>query len=196
MLNATLHNCDPVGAWYDQSLYMVNDCINLLAKCAGSDTPCFEGNQGSWVPCSVDLSPFIGEANVRFRFRLESDTSQTYDGFYFDDFMVRVTTEDSGTTPVDTLPELKVQVQAYPNPFNPGTTVRFTNPQDGHVSVAIFDLQGRRVRSLVSGDFDRGIHEARWEGLTDAGQRAGSGVYVARLTTSSGTSGTKLMLVK
>jgi hypothetical protein len=44
VLNATLHNCDPVGAWYDQSLYMVNDCINLLAKCAGSDTPCFEGN--------------------------------------------------------------------------------------------------------------------------------------------------------
>ena len=159
-------------------------------------TPCFEGNQATWVPCIVDLTPYIGQGDVRFRFRLETDTSQTYDGFYLDNFLVRVTTEDSGTTPVDTLPELTVRVEAYPNPFNPGTTVQFTNPHEGQVAVAIYDLQGRRVRSLVSGTYERGVHEARWDGRTDGGRRAGSGVYVARLSTTAGVSGTKLMLVK
>ena len=148
------------------------------------------------MSCTVDLTPFIGEANVRFRFRLATDTSQTYDGFYLDDFLVRVTTEDSGTTPVDTLPDLRVDVRAFPNPFNPTTTVEFTNPRDGQVTVAVYDLQGRLVRSLVSGTFERGIHEVPWDGYTDHGQRAGSGVYVARMSAAGSTVGTKLMLVK
>ena len=159
-------------------------------------TPCFEGQQANWVSCTVDLAPFIGEADVRFRFRLATDTSQTYDGFYLDDFLVRVTTEDSGTTPVDTLPQLRVDVRAFPNPFNPTTTVEFTNPRAGQVIVAVYDLQGRLVRSLVSGNFERGIHEVPWDGYTDHGQRAGSGVYVARMSAAGATVGTKLMLVK
>ena len=75
---------------------------------------------------------------------------------------------------------------------------RRRNPAADHAAeaVVIYDLQGRRVRSLVDGVFERGIHEARWNGVTDAGKRAGSGVYLARLRTAAGTSGTKLMLVK
>lgn len=159
-------------------------------------TPCFDGSQANWVSCVVDLTPYIGQADVRFRFRLVTDGSQVYDGFYLDDFRIRITTEDTGTTPVDPVPALAADVRAFPNPFNPQTTLRFVNPRPGPVTLAVYDLQGRLVRRLVSGDLAAGEHEARWDGADAAGSRASSGVYVARLVAAGATAGTKLMLVK
>jgi hypothetical protein len=158
--------------------------------------PCFEGTQANWVACTVDLSAYIGYADVRLRFRLATDTSVAYDGFYVDDFKVRVTTEDSGTTAADDLPQLAVDVRAFPNPFNPATTLAFTSPRDGRVTVAVYDLQGRLVRTLVSGAFAAGEHQVRWDGLTDGGRRAGSGVYMARIDAAGDRAAAKLMLVK
>ncbi|HOX25518.1 MAG TPA: M14 family zinc carboxypeptidase [Candidatus Krumholzibacteria bacterium] len=158
-------------------------------------TPCFDGTQASWVTCAVDLTPFIGEADVRFRFRLATDSSQVYDGFYLDDFKVRITTE-GGTTPVDSVPDVIASVRAYPNPFNPTTTFRLANPRDGQVALAVYDLQGRLVRDLYRGELERGEHEVRWDGSTDQGFRAGSGVYVARMAAAGATAAVKVMLVK
>jgi len=159
-------------------------------------TPCFDGNQANWVSCLVDLTPYIGQPDVRFRFRLETDTSMTYDGFYVDDFVVEVTTEDSGTTATDTPASILAQVRAYPNPFNPQTTLRLVNPRAGHVQVAIYDVQGRLVRNLFSQSLPAGQHDLTWNGTTDAGQPAGSGVYFARLVNGQDEAGAKLMLIK
>ncbi len=159
--------------------------------------PCFDGSQANWVSCLVDLTPFVGEADVRFRFRLASDGSVTQDGFSVDDFVVQVTTEDNGGT-TDTLdvPMAAASVRAYPNPFNPQTTLRLVNPRAGHVDLAIYDLQGRLVRTLASETMPAGPVEVRWNGTTDTGRPAGSGVYFARMQSPAGQAGAKLMLIK
>ena len=159
-------------------------------------TPCFDDSQANWTSCVVDLTSYIGQTDVRFRFRLVSDTSMHYDGFDLDDFAVRVTTEDMITAVGDDVPVVVAGVRAFPNPFNPATSIRFTNPRAGRVKVAVYDVQGRLLRLLQDGDLPAGRHEVRWDGYTGDGARVGSGVYFARMTAGAETAGAKLVLVK
>jgi hypothetical protein len=73
-----------------------------------------------------------------------------------------------------------VDVFTYPNPFNPATTVLFTTPVAGHSRVAIYNVAGQYVRTIADQWGVAGTHEARWDGMTDAGVRAASGVYIVR----------------
>jgi hypothetical protein len=68
-----------------------------------------------------------------------------------------------------------------PNPFNPSTTVAFTLPSAQPVRLAIYDAAGRRVRMLIEETRPAGLNEVRWDGRTDAGAPASSGVYYCRL---------------
>jgi hypothetical protein len=124
-----------------------------------------------------------------------SDGSIERDGFYLDDFVIRVV-RPVGTSPVTTPQRFAARIAAYPNPFNPQTTVRFTNPQSGRVEIAIYDATGRRVRRLISGELAAGEHRAVWDGRGDDGRAVGSGLYFARLRAQTATTSVKLMLVK
>jgi len=68
-----------------------------------------------------------------------------------------------------------------PNPGNPIATVAFDLPAAGAVSLAVFDLRGRRVATLVDGWRAAGRHRVTWAGRDAAGRRAGAGVYAVRL---------------
>ncbi len=77
-------------------------------------------------------------------------------------------------------------VAATPNPFNPQTTIVFDLAAPARCRLAVHDLQGRLVRSLVAADLPAGRHEARWDGRDRDGRPAASGVYVARLAADPG----------
>ncbi len=89
------------------------------------------------------------------------------------------------------------KLAGWPNPFNPRTTVRFDLAREGRVELAIYDLQGRRVRTLLAGPVSAGAHEAVWQGDDDAGRDLPSGMYLARLRGPDGSSAErKLTLVR
>ncbi|HOT95614.1 MAG TPA: FlgD immunoglobulin-like domain containing protein [bacterium] len=69
----------------------------------------------------------------------------------------------------------------YPNPFNTSTVLRFYLPSEGEVNLDIYDVQGRRVRSLISGRAGKGEQESVWDGRDEAGRLAASGLYFAVL---------------
>ena len=70
----------------------------------------------------------------------------------------------------------------YPNPFNPSTSFEFTLPLDKRVSVRIYDVSGRLVRTLVNGEyFAEGTHTVTWNGRDDGGQPVASGAYIYTL---------------
>lgn len=86
--------------------------------------------------------------------------------------------------------------QNTPNPFNPVTLIEFSLRQAGAVSVEVFDVRGRRVRTLIRREFAPGDHTVMWNGQDDAGRSVASGVYVYRLTTSEGVLSRQMTLLK
>lgn len=69
----------------------------------------------------------------------------------------------------------------WPNPAHDGATLRFALPHPGDATLAIYDLGGRRVRTLVSGARAAGSHAVHWDGLDDSGAPAPAGLYFVRL---------------
>ena len=97
----------------------------------------------------------------------------------------------------DELPRSFALGAAYPNPFNPSTKIAFAVPAGGgRVDLQIFDLSGRLVRTLVSGQQQGGNHTAVWSGLNDAGRPVSSGTYFYRLQAPSFDETKKMVLVK
>jgi hypothetical protein len=80
---------------------------------------------------------------------------------------------------------------AYPNPFNPATTIRYELPQAATVTLTIYDLLGREVATLAEGYTQSGTHETIW----DAGSLP-SGIYLVRMASPGYSKTIKLLLLK
>ena len=81
--------------------------------------------------------------------------------------------------------------KAYPNPFNPVTTLHFSLPIETEVSLSIYNLQGREVVSLAEGLMPAGYHTIDW--YADA---YSSGMYFVKMIAGEYVQTQKLMLVK
>ena len=71
--------------------------------------------------------------------------------------------------------------QNYPNPFNPSTTVDFDMAGNSLVSIVIYDLLGKKVKTLVSAQYEPGSYHATWDGTSDSGFAVAAGVYIYRM---------------
>ena len=87
-------------------------------------------------------------------------------------------------------------VDVTPNPFNPQAKVTYDLAHAGPVRLEVYDLQGRRVRTLVEAAQPAGRHTATWTGLDDSGATAASGLYMVRLTADGTTQMLKATLLK
>ncbi len=86
-------------------------------------------------------------------------------------------------------------LQNYPNPFNPSTTIRFSVSQGGSAMLEIYDLTGRHVRTLLSGEVSAGTHSVQWDGRDERGSSVGSGVYFYRLRLGSKLESSRKMIL-
>ncbi len=88
-------------------------------------------------------------------------------------------------------------VGAWPNPFNPSTAISFDLADDGPVRLHVYDLSGRRLRTLLDGTVGAGYnHQVIWDGRDDAGNDLPSGVYFLRLRADSRMESMRLVLLK
>jgi len=110
----------------------------------------------------------------------------------------RIVIEESGGTAVgESVPAGMRLLANYPNPFNPKTDISFSLDAGMSVSLAVFDLSGRRVRDLISGEsFEAGTHKVTWDGLDKAGHPQGSGIYFYRIEAGEFTEMRKMTLLK
>ncbi|MCY4233467.1 MAG: T9SS type A sorting domain-containing protein [Bacteroidetes bacterium] len=85
----------------------------------------------------------------------------------------------------------------YPNPFNPSTTFSFTLPLDKRVSVRIYDMTGRLVRTLINNEaYISGTHSVTWNGQNDGGASVASGQYIYTLEWGQFRQAKRMVLVK
>ncbi len=96
----------------------------------------------------------------------------------------------------DVLPEHFALAQNYPNPFNPDTRIEFSLPQSSHVTLAVYDILGRKVAILADDQFDAGKHEVTWNGKNELSQQVASGVYFYRMKAGDFEQSRKMLLVK
>ncbi len=85
---------------------------------------------------------------------------------------------------------------ARPNPFNPTTTIGYSLAADATVQLDIYDIAGRKVRTLVGGMTPAGKHEVTWSGRNDDGEAVASGVYLYRLRTDESVETRRMVLLK
>ena len=86
--------------------------------------------------------------------------------------------------------------QNAPNPFNPSTSISYELAEAGPVELAVFDVTGRKVRTLVNESQTAGSHAVRWEGMNDQNEGVSSGVYFYRLTATNETLTRSMLIVK
>jgi hypothetical protein len=79
----------------------------------------------------------------------------------------------------------------YPNPFNPSTSITYDVATDCKIELSIFDIQGRLVEELVTGQVKAGYHEIQWNAKSQA-----SGMYILRMVTPKSAMTQKLILMK
>ena len=112
-------------------------------------------------------------------------------------FLVRL--EGSGGGGTTDVPQVAagahVGLESFPNPFRPRTTIRFSLVRSASVDLSVYDLAGRRIRTLSRRSHPAGAHVVTWDGRTDRGGRAPAGVYFARLVTPEGTETRRMVRV-
>jgi flagellar hook assembly protein FlgD len=113
-------------------------------------------------------------------------------GFSIIDVMVA---NSSGLITTNTVEQFAL-LSSYPNPFNPETTISFELFADSNVDLAIFNMVGQRVSTLMSGFYDNGYYDIVWNGTDLNGTELASGIYMVKLITDNNVSTNKITLLK
>ena len=143
-----------------------------------------------------------------YRWRLPNNTSEVArvrvfdaaDGTPVDEsddaFAIRVLTDVPVKRETSRTPERFALLQNYPNPFNLDTTIPFAVPRRTTVTLAVFSVDGKRVRTLFDGELTPGSYTAHWDGRDAFGRVVASGIYLYRIRAEGWQASRKLLLVK
>lgn len=136
---------------------------------------CKKNQHGNWE---------VIESNVYGDFiQAEIDSIGSYALFYIDDFDTSI-------------PHKFDLIGCFPNPFNPEVNIQLSIPYTTNINLNIFDIAGRKVRSLANEVVDSGIIEIPWNGVGDDGTMLSSGVYFVVLDMNNSTFINKVTLLK
>jgi len=94
------------------------------------------------------------------------------------------------------LPDVFTLAQNYPNPFNPTTVIDFTLPRESHVQLSVYDILGKKVKTLVNESRAAGAYSVIWDGTDDNGNPQSSGTYFYRLSSSESTLNRRMTLLR
>ena len=185
---------DPVLDWNNDGAYSIADAISLLRDIVSGSCP---------DTFSTDLASAGQIGNVA---KMEGLTEEEI--LFVERMMVRMNLSKEeeaafhlalyGTSGPVRLPRVFSLSQNSPNPFNPSTTIAFTVPEGNkeRVTLEIFDLRGGLVKKLVDEVREGGFYTVFWDGTSDSGLAAASGVYFYRLRAGNYSQVRKMVLLK
>ena len=86
--------------------------------------------------------------------------------------------------------------QNYPNPFNPSTIINYSLPKSSFVTIKIYDMLGREVKTLINSEQNSGTHNIQWNGDNNFGSKVSSGTYIYSIRTGDFYQARKMILLK
>jgi len=169
------------------SLFLKGETVSLLMV---------DMDVKEWQEVEIPLYRYEVDATLE-EFRLLGTLEGT---FYLDDIRLVAATPPPSATAVTedhtaTLPQTFTLEQNYPNPFNSSTVIRFALPTAADVELAIFNLAGQQVATLVQGVRAAGEYTVNWDGTDENGNELASGVYLYRLWASKQQVETRKLLL-
>jgi alpha-galactosidase len=94
-------------------------------------------------------------------------------------------------------PQSPILHSAYPNPFNPSTMITFELPSDSRVNISVYDLLGKKIRTLINAQMKAGIQHILWDARNDNGNMVATGLYICKMQATDEEALTeKLMFLK
>lgn len=157
--------------------------FGIQAEPAGNGTPLSGafGTQTVALNGNLDTTPFLtGDRKLWVRAR---DAA----GNWGPAAELDVVVNGAALTDAEQAPKVLELTAGAPNPFVRTMSLSFGLPKPASVSVCVFDVNGRLVKTLASGAYPAGRHTARWDGMDSGGRAAPAGVYFAKLVTRAGT---------
>ena len=97
---------------------------------------------------------------------------------------------------INTNPHEYALHENFPNPFNPETQIRFSIGGEESVKLIIYDMMGRKVATLLSGQVDAGYHFIQWDGTNSIGSSVAAGVYIYTIQTGKHRDVNKMIYLK
>ena len=136
------------------------------------------------------VNEWVGSAHVTVS--VHNDSSDLADTTHF-----TLEVEETDLSTVENMvPDFFALHQNYPNPFNPTTQIRYDLPEDALVSIAIYDVMGRRIRSLMNTSQTAGYHTIRWDARNDMGEGVSAGMYIYTIQAGEFRAMKKMVLLK
>jgi len=83
----------------------------------------------------------------------------------------------------------------YPNPFNPSTTIEFSTQNESNIELTIFNIRGQKVKTLINNDCTNGNHSIMWDGVDESNNPVSSGIYYYKLNVNGITEAVKKCLL-
>jgi subtilase family protein/MAM domain-containing protein meprin/A5/mu/flagellar hook capping protein FlgD len=94
------------------------------------------------------------------------------------------------------LPKNFVLKNAYPNPFNPFANIRYGLPKASEVNITIFDITGRKIKTLINSSQEAGWYDLNWNGTNEQNNKVSSGMYLYKMTARNFNSVKKILLIR
>jgi len=210
----TFEDIEPnVGVAGAEFTYAPQDSVGMgkdttLAKEASLTLSFYVGgsaNQYQWMKDGVDIAGAVNDTLILAPVSLAdtgsyilriTNTIATALTLYSQPIHVRVEEAVAVHDGETSIPLAFTLHPAYPNPFNPSTTLRFDLPEAAEVYLVVCDLLGREVVRLVDGRREAGYHQLVWNGRDARGREVPTGMYIARLLVPTYTRSIKLVLLK
>ena len=183
--------------FYDGTSGLINNYVRAITG---------DKHNNIWVGTKGGISVFNGTVWASFT---ESDgliSNNIFDIEIDNDDNVWIAT-DKGISKLSNVPadiddepiitkSYDLKISNYPNPFNPSTVIEYTVSKDDNIKVTVFDVNGRKIKSLVDSYQPAGTYKVMWNGRSDSGISMASGVYLTVVETRYSNAVNKIMLLR
>jgi hypothetical protein len=157
-----------------------------------------ENTGESWERVKIDVLNFVPVTSaMKFRFIARDLGGASLVEAGVDDFMIEtLPAAESVESPAGSAPLRFAVEQNRPNPFNPSTEISYTVPSLTRLTLRIYDVDGRLLRTLVDRVVEAGVQTAHWDGRDASGVSVPSGIYYYRVSGDGFEATRKMALVK
>jgi hypothetical protein len=195
----------PPGRWFASHVY---DAANRRSTVFGghvgtsgaNDVWVFTFSTGSWFELSPSGTPPSAREGAMAVYDGDNDRMVIFGGNaggYTNDVWALTDLSDTPTPATGTPAPTASLAQNHPNPFNPATTIGYLVPPGaGRVTLRVYDVAGRAVRTLVNAEQESGPQSVSWNGRDDRGAAVSSGVYFYRLSANGVDLSRRMVLAK